>query len=300
MAKVRLAEVGERAVETIERQDWLDRVGGALDGVIARAFERAGTVGRHVKNFLHGTWLGHPLHPALTDVPLGAWTTALVLDVLDRPRANDGRGPYSAGADAAVALGAAGAVAAATAGLVDWHHTDNGARRVGLVHGLLNTTVLALYGTSLILRRRGHRPAGRALGYLGFATMSVAAYLGGTLVYRQRIGVDHSQRQRSSRFVPVLADHELPEGTIRRVEVGEIRVVLVRRDANIHALAESCSHLGGPLAEGRLEGDGIVCPWHGSRFALADGRVLDGPATAPQPCFATRVRNGMIEVRPDC
>ncbi len=191
-------------------------------------------------------------------------------------------------------------MAVATAGLVDWHHTDNGARRVGLVHGLLNTTVLALYGTSLILRRRGHRPAGRALGYRGFATMSVAAYLGGTLVYRQRIGVDHSQCQRSSRFVPVLADHEFPGGTIRRVEVGEIRIVLVRRDAHIHALAESCSHLGGPLAEGRLEGDGIVCPWHGSRFALADGRVLDGPATAPQPCFATRVRNGMIEVGPNC
>src|SRR5262249_38366750 len=120
MAKsVRVVEVGEEAVEAIERQDWLDRVGGVLDGVITGVFERAGNAGRHVKNFLHGTWLGHPLHPALTDVPLGAWTTALVLDALDRPRAWDGRGAYSAGADAAIAIGAAGAVAAATAGLVD-------------------------------------------------------------------------------------------------------------------------------------------------------------------------------------
>src|SRR5262249_58537363 len=263
MAKsVRVVEVGEEAVEAIERQDWLDRVGGVLDGVITGVFERAGNAGGHVKNFLDGTWLGHPLHPALTDVPLGAWTTALVLDALDRPRAWDGRGAYSAGADAAIAIGAAGAVAAATAGLVDWHHTDNGARGVGVVHGVLNTTVLALYATSLVLRRRGHRPAGRGFGYAGFAAMCAAAYLGGTLVYRQRIGVDHSERQRSARFVPVLADHELSEGAIRRVEVGEIRVVLTRRGGAIHALAEARSHLGGPLSEGRLEGAGIVCPWH--------------------------------------
>jgi len=294
---VRLAELGEQAVRSIERQDWLDRVGGALDGVITGTFERAGEVGRRVKNFLHGTWLGHPLHPVLTDVPIGAWTAALVMDAIDRPITWNGRGRHSAGADAAIAVGVAGAAAAATAGLVDWHHTDDGARRVGLVHGLLNTAVLLLYGTSLALRRSGHRPAGRALGYAGFATMCASAYLGGTLVYRQRVGVDQSQRQRSDRFVPVLADRELLEGTMRRVDVGALRVLLVRRNGRIHALGEACTHMGGPLAEGRLEGDGVVCPWHGSRFALEDGRVIDGPATAPEPCFETRVRSGMIEVR---
>ena len=295
---MRATEVGEQAVESIERQDWLDRIGGVLDGAIGGAFERAGETGRRIKNFLHGTWLGHPLHPVLTDIPLGAFTAALVMDAIDRPRWNGGPGPYSAGADAAIAVGVTGAAAAATAGLVDWHHTDDGARRVGLVHGLLNTVALGLYATSLALRRSGNRPAGRALGYAGFAVMTASAYLGGTLVYRQRVGVDHSQRQRSSRFVPVLADSELPAGTLRRVEVGQIRIVLVRRGDTIHALDERCTHMGGPLSEGTLVDDAITCPWHGSRFALADGRVLDGPATAPQPCFETRVRNGMIEVRP--
>src|SRR6266850_4102411 len=104
-------------INAVANQKWIDASAGPLQKAVRSLF--AGEGGRHVKNFLHGTWLGHPLHPALTDVPLGAWTTALVLDVLDRPRANDRRGQYSAGADAAVALGAAGAVAAATAGLVD-------------------------------------------------------------------------------------------------------------------------------------------------------------------------------------
>src|SRR5262249_60122782 len=122
------------------------------------------------------------------------------------------------------------------------------------------------YGVSLVLRRTGHRPAGRALGYAGFATMCASAYLGGTLVYRQRVGVDQSQRQRLDRFVPVLADRELRDGTLRRVEVGTLRILLLRRGARIHAMGEACTHMGGPLAEGRLEGESVVCPWHGSRL----------------------------------
>lgn len=287
---MRLAEVGEWAVGLIERQDWLDRVGRALGGAVAAALE-AKAAGRRVRNFLHGTWLGHPLHPVLTDVPVGAWTAAAVMDVMDRQR-------YAAGADAAIRVGLAGAVAAAAAGLADWHHTASGARRVGLVHGLLNTVALGTYVGSLALRRAGRRDAGRGLSMLGFGVLLVSAYLGGTLVYRHRLGVDHSEHPAlTPEFLPVLREAELPEGQPRRADAGGTRVVLVRRHGQVHALAEVCTHLGGPLAEGRIEDGAIVCPWHGSRFSLADGRVLDGPATAPQPCFETRVRDGMIEVR---
>jgi nitrite reductase/ring-hydroxylating ferredoxin subunit len=285
-------QIGETVIETIERQDWLDVIGDRLQRAVAAAFAAGGDAGRRVRDVLHGTWLGHPLHTALTDVPLGAWTTALALDTAG------GRGMGRA-ADAAIGVGIAGAVASAVTGLTDWQHTTGGDRRVGLGHALLNSTALTLYVTSLLLRRRGARAAGRRVSALGFLVVVGAAYVGGSLVYKKRIGVDHAPRPEPwDEFVPVLAEAELATGAPRRVEARGVSIVLVRRDQRIHALADSCAHLGGPLSEGRVEGQAIRCPWHGSLFALADGRVLEGPSTFPQPCFEVRVRGGQVELRP--
>jgi nitrite reductase/ring-hydroxylating ferredoxin subunit/uncharacterized membrane protein len=281
-------------LDVIDRQVWLDRLGERLQRAVVRAFTAGGPRGRQVRDLLHGTWLGHPLHPALTDVPLGAWTAALVLDLLG---GLTGRRAFGRGADAAVALGLAGALGAAAAGLTDWQHLAARPRRVGLLHGLLNVGATGLYGLSFLLRRRAARAAGGRVAVLGYATAVVAAYLGGELVYRERIGVSHVAGQTPREFVPVLPTVELYDGRPRRVQAGGMAVLLVRRGDRFYALAETCSHLGGPLAEGRLEGDSVVCPWHGSRFALADGRVLEGPAVFPQPCLETRIRDGWIEVR---
>jgi nitrite reductase/ring-hydroxylating ferredoxin subunit/uncharacterized membrane protein len=286
--------LAERAAHAIERQDGLRPIEEALQRAIAAAFRAGGAGGRLVKNVLHGTWLGHPLHSVLTDVPVGAWTAALVFDAADR---RVGGRRWSRRADGAIALGIGGAVAAALAGLTDWQHVDGAPRRTGLAHAALNTTALGFYTASLLLRRRGARGAGRVLAGTGFGVLAVAAYLGGRLVYRHRIGVDHAQREGPEGFTRVLLEAELGEGQVRRADVDGVRVVLVRRHGRIHALGELCSHLGGPLAEGEVREDSVVCPWHGSRFALQDGRVLDGPATMPQPCFETRVRDGHVEVR---
>lgn len=282
------------ALELIDRQKWLDPVADELKKGVSAAFGAAGEGGRKVKNALHGTWLGHPLHPVLTDVPLGAWTTALALDVMEAR----GNREFAPGADCAVAVGLAGAVGAAVTGLTDWNDIDGKPRRHGLVHGLLNVTGTLLYTTSLLLRRRNSRSAGRCFAFAGFAVAMAAAYLGGNLVYGDQIGVNHAAGPEPPHdFTPVLPDAELRENELRRVETNGMRVLLVRQKGVLCALAETCSHLGGPLAEGRLEGDSVRCPWHGSRFALKDGSVLDGPATHPQPCFETRVRNGQIEIR---
>jgi nitrite reductase/ring-hydroxylating ferredoxin subunit len=286
--------LAERAAEAIERQDRLRPVEDALQRAIAALFGAGGSSGRAVKNGLHGTWLGHPLHPVLTDVPVGAWTVALVLDGLDA-RAGDRR--WRRPADGALTVGIAGAVAAALAGLTDWQHTDGAPRRSGLAHAVLNTVALGLYTGSLLLRRRGARRAGRGLAGAGFGVLVASAYLGGRLVYHHRIGVDHAQRDMPTGFGRVLPEAELREGEPRRAEVGGVGVVLVRHAGRIYALGEACSHLGGPLAEGEVRETSVVCPWHGSRFALEDGRVLDGPATMPQPCFETRVSDGYVEVR---
>ncbi len=281
----------ETMLEEITRQDWLAQVGDKLQPVVDRALSSGG---QPLKDFLNGVWLGHPLHPVLTDVPLGSWTAALVLDALDEISGQDG---FGHGADAAVAIGLVGAVAAAVTGMADWQHLDGEERRVGLLHGLLNTSAAVLYTRSLVLRQREERRAGRGFALLGFLASTAAAYLGGKLVYSYRVGVNRAAEAPPPRdFVPVMAEGELRENELRRVEVDRLPILLVRRQGQIYALAETCSHLSGPLAEGRLEGDNVVCPWHGSRFALADGRVVNGPATHPQPCFATRVRNGRVEV----
>jgi nitrite reductase/ring-hydroxylating ferredoxin subunit len=162
---------------------------------------------------------------------------------------------------------------------------------------MLNGTATVLYATSLVLRLRGARGAGRATAALGFGLSLAAAYLGGHLVYKKKIGVDHAPRVEWDDFVAVLPEFELGAARPRRVEVRGVAVVLVRRGDTIHALADQCAHLGGPLSEGTVDDTTIRCPWHGSRFALADGQCLEGPSTFAQPCFEARVRAGQIEVR---
>ena len=286
--------------DRVARQSWLEPLAGAVQQAVQGAYAAGGPVGPKIRNFLHGTWFAHPLHPALVTVPIGSWTTALVLDTLDTIK---GRDDFAPGADAAIGFGLVGALGAAAAGLTDYQHVDDKAggeaRRVGVAHGLMNLGITVVYAASFLLRRRGARGAGRGLAALGFAAAGISAHLGGELSYRYRVGVTHAPDEESlpPDFVPVLGETELPEGGLRRVETGGVPVVLARRGGQIYALAESCSHLGGPLSEGTLEDDGVVCPWHGSRFALASGEVMDGPATVPQPCFETRVRGGQIEVR---
>ena len=248
-----------------------------------------------IRNFLNGTWLGEPLHVVLTDVPIGAWTVAIMFDALDLIR---NRREFSLAADTSLAIGLFGAAGAAVTGITDWSDVDPPARRIGLIHGLLNVGVTALFTTSLILRRRKLRTAGRVSSALGYALLSFSAYLGGKMVYEQRVGVDRTAGEVFPKdFVGVLAESKLADSTPTRTTYGGVSILLVRRGEKIFAMAETCSHFSGPLSEGKLAGDSIVCPYHASRFALDDGRVLDGPAVHPQPCLEVRVRSGQIEVR---
>jgi nitrite reductase/ring-hydroxylating ferredoxin subunit/uncharacterized membrane protein len=285
----------DRAIQLVNRQDWIEPLADRLQSTLSNAATAAGPVGQQIEDALHGRWLGHPLHPALVNVPIGAWTVAAALDAIEEVSGNRALG---SGADAAIGLGVIGALGAAITGVADWRHTDGQARRVGLAHGLLNTGALALYTTSLILRRFNARRAGRGVAALGYVVANAAAYLGGHLVFNEQIGVDHTADQQPPQvFVPVLSATELPEHTLRRVTANGIPVLLLRRGERIYAIAETCSHLGGPLVEGKYEDLSVICPRHGSRFALESGEVLNGPSTYPQPCFETRVQQGQIEVR---
>lgn len=281
-------------VESITNQPWLDAVGKPLSAAVRDLFKTAGPRGQTVKNALHGVWLGHPLHPVLTDVPIGAWTAALALDAREMAT---GDASYGRAADFAVGVGLVAAAGAAITGLNDWSETDGRSRRIGLLHGLLNLTATTMVATSFALRRRGLRNAGRATAIAGYGIATAAAYLGGTLVFRERIGVTHAAIAEPEEFTAVLESAALPDNAMRKATIEDASFLLVRQRGRVCALAHSCAHLGGPLSEGTLKDGSVVCPWHGSEFSLDDGRVLKGPATEPQPCFAVRERAGQIEVR---
>jgi nitrite reductase/ring-hydroxylating ferredoxin subunit/uncharacterized membrane protein len=286
----------ETAMQVISRQEWLDRAADGLQPMVTQAFEAGGQTGQEIKNFLHGKWLGHQLHPVLTDVPVGAWTVAAVLDCAELA----GRDEYAPGADAAIAIGLAGAVGAAVTGLTDWSATSGESRKVGLLHGLLNTAAATLYGTSLACRARDARGLGIGLSMLGYSVASVSAYLGGHLVFNNQVGVNHTAGTQGypEEFTAVLPEAELEEGAMKCVHVGEMPVLLARQKGRIFALQNNCSHMNGPLNRGELlDDDSVRCPWHGSRYSLESGRVLDGPSTYDQPCFETRTRDGQIDIR---
>jgi nitrite reductase/ring-hydroxylating ferredoxin subunit/uncharacterized membrane protein len=268
----------------------------ALDGpaeAVAKAVRRALPAGP-VKDVLSGTPLGHPLHPVLTDLPIGTWTSALLLDVL-------GGRAGRRGADRLVAIGLVSATPTAVTGLTEWADTtvvDPTVRRVGAVHAMANVGALALFGASLAARRAQRRGSGVLLALAGAGAMTAGGHLGGHMTYAQGVGIDRTAFEAVAEdWQPAVAEAELGEGALQHAVVGGHDVVLVRSGGRIHALAGRCAHRGGPLHDGELVDGCVQCPWHGSRFALEDGSVERGPAAFPQPLYETRVRDGQVEVR---
>jgi nitrite reductase/ring-hydroxylating ferredoxin subunit/uncharacterized membrane protein len=283
--------ISQRVVEALP---FLDRIADGVQPKVREAVEAGGTTARDA---LDGKWLEVPLHPVLTDVPVGSWTAALVFDGLDA--ATDSRAMRNA-ADASLVMGTLSAFAAAVTGLSDWRYLSGGSRRMGVAHGLLNTIGLVLSVASLVLRAAGRRNAGRITFLAGYSVSGMAAHLGGELSYNYGLRVNRNAfvRPGPEDFVPVLEEEELPRNGVRKVEVEGAGVLLSRSSGGeVCAISSVCGHLGGPLEEGSREGDTVVCPWHGSRYDLCSGKVLDSPAVFPQPRYETRVRDGRIEVK---
>jgi len=278
----------------LDRLGWLRSLSDWLIGVLEPFRER------HQDNrgleLLHGgRWVGHPLHPALSDLPIGLQAGVVLLDTVDRDPARRG------GIDAAGMLSAAGiAAASATAltGLTDWTVSNEQDRRVGLFHGLLNTVALGLQCASLGTRLAGHRGSARALGAASLTVTAAAGYLGGHLVFTKgvmvnRVAWDIGPR----RWTRALQESDLTDDSPAAVEAEGRQIMLYRHDGRLYALDNTCSHAGGLLSRGTVADLTVTCPLHGSRFALADGCVGRGPASQPQPVLPTRIRNGWIEVR---
>jgi nitrite reductase/ring-hydroxylating ferredoxin subunit/uncharacterized membrane protein len=271
----------------VERMDSLDPIAGAL----ATAVERAAPGGSPVNEALSGTALGHPLHPPLTDVVIGAWTSAVALDWLGDERSDPA-------ADWLVALGVLAALPTAAAGLNDWATLDKPTQRLGLVHATTNVIATGLFGTSWLARRAGRRFLGRVLALAGYGTVSLGAFLGGHLSFRVGVGVDHTAFLAAPEEWTEVADEaSVKDSEPLLVTSAGVEIMLVREGESWYALLDRCAHQGGPLHAGTIEDGCVVCPWHGSRYRLADGTAVSGPTAHPQPALRIRVRDGKVEVR---
>ena len=236
-----------------------------------------------VKDLLHGRWLGHPLHAATTDIPIGALTVALVLDIANQP----------AGADIALIVGVATMALSALSGVADYVDTDGVARMRATVHSALMVVALVLFGVSLLIRAGD--PADRTLPFVlavvGYAILTAGAFVGGDVVYALGNMVSrHAFRRAGAKWLPLdlPADVELPELTPTKARLGANAIVLVRIGETVHAMHETCAHAGGPLSEGRVVDGCLECPWHQSRFRLVDGVAVRGPTVYDQPHYEVR------------
>jgi len=275
--------------EQVGRLERLDSPAEAVARAVRGAIPRGG-----VKDALSGTWLGHALHPLLTDVPIGTWTSSLLVDVLG---GRDGR----RAAERLIAVGLLASAPTAASGLSDWADTtpaDDGVRRLGAVHAVANVAALGLYAASLAARRRGRHGVGVAFGMAGAGALTVGGHLGGHLSYAKAVGVDQTVfTEAPEDWRDAYDDAALAEGALAGATVDGQAIVLTRRNGRVYALADRCAHRAGSLSDGRIVDGCVECPLHGSRFRIEDGSVQRGPAAYPQPAWAVRVERGRIEVR---
>jgi nitrite reductase/ring-hydroxylating ferredoxin subunit/uncharacterized membrane protein len=278
-----------RMMTRLEEARSLDPVSDKLQAAVYR-FAKP----RALRDLLHGTWLGHPLHPVLVQFPVGSFVSAAILDLLP------GKGRAST---VLIAAGTAAVTPAVAAGLLDWSQMTRNRRRVGLVHAGANTIAVGLYAASLVARLRGRNTRGKALGFAGLSVAGLGAYLGGHLSYAQSAGVN----QAAPEIVRVPEDWteicslaDLPDGRPVVRTVADVRLLVYRTGPSVSALIERCGHETAPLGEGEVTGSGadacVTCPWHGSVFRLTDGAVLHGPAASDQPSLRVRVEGGKVMV----
>ena len=274
---------------------------GLWNGIAAvseAVYRGLGSPGKLLQDFLNGSWLGHSLHPVLTDVVVGGATMVIFLDIL---RIFFGVDALEDATSWTLGLTVVAGVGTILTGLTDFKDTATGdERNVAGMHGLINIIAVIVFFISLLQRLGGAHDAAFWVSLAAYLIISVGAYIGGHVVFKYGYMVNRNAFARGKRareFTPILAAAELPDATPTKASLGATALVVVRRGDVVYALKETCSHAGGPLSEGQLRGDTIVCPWHASAFRLSDGAVRHGPATTRQVTYRARINDGQVEVQ---
>ena len=289
-------DLTERISARIISSNLLKKISVPLDKFLNLCF-RAPALG-WVKIFLNGTWVGHPLHPVLTDIPIGAWTLAIVLDLIGLLFQFPQLGLASS---IAVGVGVVGAAGAAAAGLMDWIDVDPPEKAIGAFHATLNVSATVLFLASFLIRWGQHWQPGWgafAVALAGYVLVTGGGYLGGIMVFHMGVMINrNAYRSGPEDFRQAAAEGDLAEGQLKRLVIEDQPVLLVKLDGKIHALGAVCSHYGAPLNEGTVVGGTIECPWHFSRFSLEDGRVVQGPACAAIPAYDCRIVSNHVQIK---
>lgn len=267
---------------------WLDKPAEKLQALFTPI------LGEHapheLKDTLYGVWLGHPLHPLLTDVSIGGWTMSAICDFLGEEEA----------ADITLKIGTLSAVGTALTGAAQWYDAtnDDAPRRLGAAHALLNTAALGFYATSIMLRNNNSRSAGVATAWAGHLLSTTSGWIGGHLSFDLGLGVNHQMDEYlPADWTNAIDAEELTDGKAHRVDVEGVPVMLIRQHDEILAISATCPHLSGPLDEGEIGENCVTCPWHASVFDLHTGNVIHGPATSAAHAFQTRVNEGTVQIR---
>ncbi|GAA4813680.1 Rieske 2Fe-2S domain-containing protein [Tomitella cavernea] len=275
------------AMQRIESLAALDRFVRPVSDAVHRAVQPT-----TVRNALSGTWLGHPVHPMLVAMPIGAWGMSMLFDIVGGKQGNRA-------ASTLIAAGLVAAAPTAATGLNDWADTKIPESRVGAVHAAANSSASILFVSSLAMRLRGRTVLGKALSWTGLALVGGGGYLGGHLTYARAMNVNHTAwLDIPSEWTRVAEEARLPDDGMVTADCDGQAILLSRaRGGRVSAIAATCSHMGGPLGEGESTAGCITCPWHGSVFHLDDGTVVRGPASSPQPAFDARIVDGAVEIR---
>ena len=282
---------------------WLDAFAKFFDAIVGGFYKIPGT--GPIKTLLHGTWpLGHPLHPAITDITIGAYTAAVAIDAYVIWGKNSSLGPA---ADFTLIVAFASSLIAILSGLTDWKNTFGEEKRTGMLHALVMVAATLAFVASILLRAGGDPDARTTavwLSGIAWAVMLVGAFFGGELPYAYGTEVNrqafktHSTKWQKIDVAPSTLEDRKP--VVAKTKEGT-ELLVVKIDDKIHAIGNVCTHAGGPLNEGKWVGGDrceIQCPWHGSVFCVKDGAVKAGPATFPEPVFETRLpEGGGLEVR---
>lgn len=250
---------------------------------------------RNVADFLHGTWLGHPLHPVLTDLTIGPWVAGSIMDMAGAITDDDS---VRTSADHSVLVGTVMAVPTAVTGVVEFSTVPKKAISTATLHGMLNGVIFGCYVASVAARRSGHRKSGVLYSTIGLGLTLASSWLGGEMVYKHKVGVDHSDDfDGPQQWTPVMDADNLQPGKPHKAEVDGKPVMVYRDGEQVYAVGNTCAHAGGPLNEGDIHGSCVECPWHQSVFDMKTGKNVHGPATATQPVFEARIRNAKVELR---
>lgn len=278
-------EIANRVIRWIETSETVERIGDKLSETVTPLLHRPGPA-----DVLTGRPLGHNAHPMLVLAPMGCWVGAAVLDVTGLRR----------GAKRLIGTGLLFSAPAVVTGLAEWVDTAGAERNVGTTHALLNDAAAGLYAASWFARHRERHALGVATSSLALGCLAAAGYLGGHLAYVRGVGVNTTAFQSGpDEWTRVVRLDELADREPFQGRTGGLSLLMVRDGDRVDVLEDRCTHRGAPLSDGELIGGCVECPWHHSRFDLRSGMVVRGPATAPQPSYESRVRDGWVEVRRD-